>query len=790
MTWRIGELGWQILPGVLASLGFALLLKLGALQPLEQIAYTALFHLRGQQEWDDRVVVIAIDDSSISRLGRFPWSRQRYVELLNTLETANPSLIAFNLLWSESSPHDAQLAQAMTQNGRVVLAEGWDSTGLPLIAVPNLQTAAIASGHVLKQQDLDGITRKVDLQLQGEPALGVAIAKSYALVQENIPLPDLNQSLWLNWVGKTNHIQQYAFADVIQRKIAPQNFQNKIVLVGVTATGIDPLPTPFDQNPPASGVFLQATLVNNLLQHNWLQLPASNWTWLILLLSGPGFSWLLYQQKESRQFLIWLGACLGWGVLVVVLFTHAYWLPIVLPLCLLTTTAGGVFVGERLRMGALLRQRLHQLWETHHRDLVNRHPQTTSPHGQAAAGNLVQGVKELAFLAEQLGRSQSTQAAIARSLSTGLVATDWDGLIWFCNPTAMDWLQVQFGGYLATRLVPEWLAETEWQSDLQALKQFFPVPEHEIQRGDRWFAIKLEPLLYQIFYTDPGGSTNQTGGLLLVLEEITTRKQAEFALAQQIEELQLVAQLKDDFLSTVSHELRSPMANMRMAIEMLKVAKSPEASQRYLTILQTECDREIELIEDLLDLQRLEAGVHAQNPSEIDLQIWLPAILAPFHDQARKHQQTLQLHFSPQTPPIRLDQTSLERILVELVNNACKYTPPDNAITVEVEVNRDVVRDAQTSPSTVKAAISDTASPPYLQIRVTNSGTEIAEAHLERVFEKFYRVPKADPWKRGGTGLGLALVKKLVDSMNGTIHVNSGDGQTRFTVEIPLTDQK
>lgn len=789
MTWRISEFGWQILPGVLASLGFALLLKLGALQPLEQVAYTSLFHLRGQQEWDDRVVVIAIDDDSIKQLGRFPWSRQRYVELLNNLEAANPSLIAFNLLWSEASPHDAQLAQAMTRNGRVVLAEGWDSTGLPLMAVPTLQSAAIASGHVLKQQDFDGITRKVDLQVQGEPALGVAIVKSYSLVQENIPLPDLNQSLWLNWVGKTSHIQQYAFVDVINSKIPPQKLQHKIVLVGVTATGIDSLPTPFNQNPPASGVFLQATLVSNLLRQNWLQLPAPKWMWIILLLGGPGFSWLLYQQKESRQFLIWLGVCLGWGVLVFILFSHAYWLPIVLPLCLLTTTAGGVFVGERLRMGTLLRQRLRQIWEMYRQDLVNRSPQANNLDWQTPSGSLVQGVKELALLAEQLGRSQSTQAAIARSLSTGLVATDWDGLIWFCNPIAMDWLQVQIGDYLTTHLVPEWLTEREWQSDLQALKQFFPVPEHELQRGDRWFAIKLEPLLYQIFYTDQFGS-NQSGGLLLVLEEITPRKQAEAALAHQVEELQLVAQLKDDFLSTVSHELRSPMANMRMAIEMLKVAKSPEASQRYLTILQRECDRELELIEDLLDLQRLEAGAHVQNLAEIDLQSWLPDILAPFYDQTQKHQQTLQLHFSTQTASIRLDQASLERILVELVHNACKYTPPDQLITVEVNVNRDVAVNELASLPAVQKTTTSPVTLPFLQIRVTNFGTEIAETDLERVFEKFYRVPKADPWKRGGTGLGLALVKKLVDSMNGTIHVSSHEGQTSFTVEIPLSDQK
>jgi signal transduction histidine kinase len=73
-----------------------------------------------------------------------------------------------------------------------------------------------------------------------------------------------------------------------------------------------------------------------------------------------------------------------------------------------------------------------------------------------------------------------------------------------------------------------------------------------------------------------------------------------------------------------------------------------------------------------------------------------------------------------------------------------------------------------------------------LQFSITNTGTEIPEEELPRIFEKFYRIPNADPWRRGGTGLGLALVKKLVESLGGTIQVSSGSGQTCFTVYLPL----
>ncbi|MEX0270626.1 sensor histidine kinase [Leptolyngbyaceae cyanobacterium UHCC 1019] len=110
------------------------------------------------------------------------------------------------------------------------------------------------------------------------------------------------------------------------------------------------------------------------------------------------------------------------------------------------------------------------------------------------------------------------------------------------------------------------------------------------------------------------------------------------------------------------------------------------------------------------------------------------------------------------------DQPSLERVLVELVNNACKYTPPDGHIQV-------------TADSTTS----------HVQLAIRNSGSEIPETELLRIFEKFYRVPHADPWKRGGTGLGLALVKKLVESLGGSIHVTSSLGQNTFTVRLPLS---
>lgn len=230
----------------------------------------------------------------------------------------------------------------------------------------------------------------------------------------------------------------------------------------------------------------------------------------------------------------------------------------------------------------------------------------------------------------------------------------------------------------------------------------------------------------------------------------------------KVEELEKLNQLKDDFLSTVSHELRTPISNMKMAIHMLKMAPTVERQQRYLEILKTECARELELINDLLDLQRLSAASYNTFLVEaISLHDWLPNIVAPLQSQAQERQQTLHLELPSLLPSIIADRASLERLLVELLNNACKYT-----------VGGEIVLSVECTPRTST-------------IFTISNSTEIPAAYLPHIFEKFYRVPNADPWKQGGTGLGLALVQKLVEQMQGTIKVESFRGWTTFTVELP-----
>ncbi|MBW4642593.1 MAG: PAS domain-containing sensor histidine kinase [Goleter apudmare HA4340-LM2] len=269
--------------------------------------------------------------------------------------------------------------------------------------------------------------------------------------------------------------------------------------------------------------------------------------------------------------------------------------------------------------------------------------------------------------------------------------------------------------------------------------------------------------------------------------DITERKLAEVALKHsqeavqaQLEEMENLNRLKDEFLSTVSHELRTPLTNMKMAIQMLGIAlnreqrfflemEKPQAERskaaRYFQILDNECDREINLISNFLDLQRLDTGAKPLVLERVQVQEWLERVVELFRARNRNScEQKLRLSVTPNLPSLACDPFSLERILIELLTNACKFSPPDAEITVSAQLRAN-----------------------HIQFQVINSGVEIPSSELPHIFDKFYRIPSNDPWKQGGTGLGLALVQKLTRYLGGTIEVESGSNRTCFAIQLPLS---
>ena len=300
-----------------------------------------------------------------------------------------------------------------------------------------------------------------------------------------------------------------------------------------------------------------------------------------------------------------------------------------------------------------------------------------------------------------------------------------------------------------------------------------PILDDQDVLGDLWLINDMGHGLEEIDIRLVQQVTNQCA---IAIRQARLYKESQ----SQVRELERLNTLKDDFLSTVSHELRTPVTSMRVALQLLGVTLNQEHSldrelakpqleqskiARYYRILQEECEREISLINDLLDLQRLDVGNHPMNLQAIDLTAWLPNVVNGFKPRASSRGQTISIDLPETLSNFVSDLASIERVLAELINNACKYTPPDHSIRISVK--------PEPSQNTLKFS-------------VINTGVEIAEAERQRIFDKFYRVPSADPWKQGGTGLGLALVQKLITHLEGNISVESSHNQTAFIVELPM----
>ncbi len=262
-------------------------------------------------------------------------------------------------------------------------------------------------------------------------------------------------------------------------------------------------------------------------------------------------------------------------------------------------------------------------------------------------------------------------------------------------------------------------------------------------------------------------------------EEIPDIQYGEYVneadLHRQVAELIAQDRIKDEFISKISHDLRAPLMNMRMALKMFKISTSKDpaalailANERhsnYLQILESECEREIGLINNVLDLQRLETGNVSLELQSIDLVDWLPTVVETFQSRARQQNMQLDLRLPATSAHLLTDEGSLQRIVSELLHNACKYTAEHQGIYCELEYP-----EAKNQP---------------LYLLVGNQA-EISVADLPYIFDRFYRVPSADRHKQGGTGLGLSLVRSLVEQLHGQITVQSTNGWTTFTVALPM----
>ncbi len=251
---------------------------------------------------------------------------------------------------------------------------------------------------------------------------------------------------------------------------------------------------------------------------------------------------------------------------------------------------------------------------------------------------------------------------------------------------------------------------------------------------------------------------------LLPSETVTSRY---ILVAQDVTELRRLERIRQDFVANVSHELRTPLASIRAMAETLQdgAMSDPAVADRFLSTIIAEALRLTRISDDLLVLSDAES--QPPDKTAINLTDMIQEVVQRFETQAQKAGVHLESHV-PEKLVVLANPDQMEQVLVNLVDNAIKYTPAEGQVTITGEQGADSI-----------------------VVHVRDTGIGIMREHLPRIFERFYRVDKARSRQSGGTGLGLSIVKNIVESHGGLVTVESeyNRGST-FSFSLPVYSEE
>jgi two-component system phosphate regulon sensor histidine kinase PhoR len=382
--------------------------------------------------------------------------------------------------------------------------------------------------------------------------------------------------------------------------------------------------------------------------------------------------------------------------------------------------------------------------------------------GQLRHRLMAQDTDEFAGLAEALNsmagqlqdkiafleRYRTLQETVLSTMAEGVLALDLEERIISMNAAAARLLGADPQAAAGKRL-QEFCRNPALQRLVRAVLQSRQTAEGEIVLRD---AVGERCLQGRCSLLQPAGA--DCVGVLLVLADLTHLRQLE--------------NVRRDFVANVSHELKTPITSIKGFVETLRegAKDEPENARRFLEIVARQADRLDAIIEDLLSLSRLErAGDHEPvDRPPTPLRPVMEAAVADVQEKARRKNIQLALDCPPQVQGL-INQRLLEQALVNLLDNAVKYSPDGGK--VELSAGIEGAR---------------------LILRVRDYGCGIEPQHLGRIFERFYRVDKARSREEGGTGLGLAIVKHIAQAHGGGVSVQSAPGAgSTFTITLPAT---
>lgn len=374
-------------------------------------------------------------------------------------------------------------------------------------------------------------------------------------------------------------------------------------------------------------------------------------------------------------------------------------------------------------------------------------------------------------LLDRQEKASSQIQAILQSLSDGVIVCDLEGDVLTINPAAAEILarnvdDMQLWSLNLHEIIARYMGNRAHELPLRDLlhrpmsRDDQPrIFESTLKVGVRTIAFLLGPVLKE---------NGELLGALLMLRDMTREVEAD--------------RLKTEFIGTMSHELRTPMTAIKGFTQLLSMGglgPLNETQREFVTTIYNNTERMIALINDVLDITKIEAGSADIEWRSLHLAEAISGVVAELKNLAAERNHELNISIPPGLPLVRADAHRLHQILYNLLINAIKYTPKGGQIWVTAH---------ETSIDALPEEIRDQVphGQRYTQLSVRDTGVGIAEEDLPRVFDRFYRTENTLKIEAGGTGLGLSLARPLIELLGGKIWVQStlGAGST-FSIILP-----
>ncbi|HEY3836700.1 MAG TPA: CHASE2 domain-containing protein [Bryobacteraceae bacterium] len=794
----------KLLPALLiAALSASLGMLLDWRAPgLDRYARDWLMQRRGPLPVPSDIAIAAIDEKSIKAFGRFPWPRQVMAKAIDTLKAAGPKIIAADVLFVDPTDetNDAALARSITAAGNVVLGaqlidspvHGGPSTWL--LPLPSFAAGAAAVGHVNVQVESEGIARQIAVQSSdaaGKPLRALCVeairvgdrtpeqgvtftGRSLILGERSIPLETTPSTVILgasgpsparlrtgrmtiDYIGPAGSFDPVTFSlvDVVQGVVPAERFHGKYVLIGATAASQgDRLASPFVHRTDAHadqhgalmpGVEVLANALNTILRQRFYS-DTSDWGAFFWAFVVAATTLLALERAQGRPEFARQSIALAMVALLTLAaaLLEFLYLAVFPPLVPGTVAFASAGILGLLWRNLAASSRLDQSIETLARssDILIPAPGEALPRQRPW---LPQGLEWKAQKIGQLNarlveRAKFVDQAL-RTVEDGLVITTPEAVITFTNPRAAAILQSPAPSLEGQNLIDRLGLEHDLLRRLVVDRA--PV-ERELEiRNHR----SCRYILRMAAVVTPDGTAT---GIVASLSDVTRQHELQ--------------QTKNDVITLVSHEMRTPLTAIQGMTELLANYEMESARRKELSAaINGEVKRLTAMITEYLDITRLESGATPVRKAPLKLEPLLQRTVLMLNPVAAQQGVRLNLRPPPLLPVVFADAGLLARALDNLVSNAIKYSPHGTVVSIE----------ASTETGGVAIAITD-------------QGYGIPEADLSRIFEKFYRVPRVENAGIPGTGLGLALVRDIAELHGGSITVISKVHQgSTFTLRIP-----